>query len=432
MDQAYNLLREILTESYETRRADFTRNQRSLFKSQISHLLSLMIYLKSPDMSLIARRAKKRFNSGNTPSLPPQIFNIVLDAVAEARGSLVARDMCDVFCAEFGDDLESERYLPVDESSDKYQLADDSWTEAEDVEPTRDHSDSKALSRFNDFVAPQSSSISTSPLLEEDISHEVGPSSASLSSTTSQYFRTDSEARNTEARSLDEQSFNDIGLNTKNALFGDHEAELVEHFEENFFSRDIMDSIDSDNDQSRDAVTDPAHSVRDTSTSLEEGDAEVYIQRLQDEADQTNPLVQFMPVTIPNIQTLRIVVRQAIAERNFTQAERTESTIKYRFGQRTARLTLNELENFDSMRSWAIRKFKLFDIGSPEVLDQELQQPVTQFDIAAAYKDGRQKRNPYSKRTDTKRFQSQISKMWQPNRVRNDPDQPRRERTVHE
>ena len=69
LDQAYNLLREILTESYETRRADFTRDQRSLFKSQISHLLSLMIYLKSPDMSPIARRAKKRFNSGNTPSL---------------------------------------------------------------------------------------------------------------------------------------------------------------------------------------------------------------------------------------------------------------------------------------------------------------------------------------------------------------------------
>jgi len=308
--QAASLMDEILQGHHDDARGDFRRTQRIRFRQQVAHMLKVFNQFNGTTLQTLARKHAGRYRSGNLLSLPANVFNILLSAAAQVYGSARGKELWDLFCQ---DTLLQENAV----SSDFNTAGFDAEGEVTDAFV---HTDATP----RDDVGPQ---------------HLHRKWSAERSST-------DSE-------DLELLSTPEDGQVASN-------PELESDYANPFFQLQI-DESQPETIASLHAQTDTKMNVADP--SVDEADQNDLA------SDPNRTLLLPAPITVPNLQTLRIIVRAAVEEMRNAPEDKIPTRVR-----------AGRLRSAQRILKWSTSEFKKLGNMSKNIIEQEIQQPVSSLD----------------------------------------------------
>ena len=312
LGQATILMKEIWHGYYFSRRGDFTKAQRKLFNRQLGHILKVFYTSGSTTLKALAETYAMRYGAGNLATLPANIFNILLSATVSIRGSVAGQWLWSTYCQdlrmlEHAPDAEDDFIDPPDHADSAVDISFAGIDAEGEVTKPSMHTDATSYVNIHSLILPPTWAANR-PLHNADIATLGSPKH---SQTTRTY---------------------------------DPESGYVDPF----FPPDLEE------------IRSPG-----SSPSRPQGLYESDLSVKSDTADsQDDARLSPAPITIPNLQTLRIVVRSAVAEK----AEAMEAN------------DIEGIETADSVLKWAISEFVKFGTLSKDIIEQEIQQPVSSLD----------------------------------------------------
>lgn len=257
LQRATRLLRSILRGRFDGTKGDFYLAQILLFRQQVGQLLRICLNLPRSTLSGIAGEYGRAFPSANVACLPPAVFNTLLTAIVDAYGAEEGRRIWEIFCQ----DPRIYRETSPEQEPLELFLTERDMSEDRDVSQLIGESGQNQGHDFLDATAR-----------DVDVASDENDMDVN-----NVYATTSLEQEDDEGPPLSEFSF---------------EADL-----ENFDF--IATKSPKRTRRDRQAVS----SVRDTA---DPGGTQHVLD------DQADP--EHNPVVVPNIQTMRIILRQALKD----------------------------------------------------------------------------------------------------------------------
>ncbi|KAK5937157.1 hypothetical protein PMZ80_010698 [Knufia obscura] len=309
VNQANALMGEILRGDHNSMRGDFTQAQRTLFKQQIAHMLRLFHQYGSTTLQMLAQEHVERYRSGNLAILPAYIFNLLLSAIVSVRGSETGRLVWELYCQHNGQQEKAEHHDIRPAGTDiEGEIVDSSY-----------HLD--AQPHYNDVGR----------LVAEDLFRE-------------EYNNSIVDPRGTGSSQHDRVM---------------SKSELPDGFAESFFQDQVEDHISD-----RSPVSSPDVKLQtDEEIPFDDQTGIPNLENIPHDNEEASLLPA--PITRPNLQTIRIIVRGAVEEKRAAQNTTRRDKIE-RYANRTLK--------------WSVSEFRRLGDLSPAIIEQEIQQPLASLD----------------------------------------------------
>jgi hypothetical protein len=119
LEQAYQLITDVLDGIYNTSAGSFRVDQKKTFKHQVGYLLRLIANVSGTDLERVAGDYVSKFPTSNQPYLARNTFNILYDAIVETRGAREGRRIWYLFCA---DPWDSRGFADIPDTDDDEAL----------------------------------------------------------------------------------------------------------------------------------------------------------------------------------------------------------------------------------------------------------------------------------------------------------------------
>ncbi|EXJ67459.1 uncharacterized protein A1O5_09472 [Cladophialophora psammophila CBS 110553] len=125
LSQAMLLFSNILDGVYDSPPASFRVDQKKTFRQQVGYLLRVLENVLDSKLADIATRFKQRFPVSNKPNLAKDTFNVLFAAIVENKGVLEGRSIWYLFCKDPRDCAASPRVLDNDSDAASEERATD-------------------------------------------------------------------------------------------------------------------------------------------------------------------------------------------------------------------------------------------------------------------------------------------------------------------